>query len=91
LTPWLTPLYNLGGFGCMLVLILTGGLWTKKAVEDLREDRDNWRKTAETSMSALTTLQSQVDKDQREREAQLERDKLTHQLLGELATQKAKT
>lgn len=75
----------------MLLLVLTGGLWTKKAYMDLKEDRDNWRKTAEIALAALATLQSQVEKDQRERDAQVERDKLTHQLLGELATQKAKT
>lgn len=54
LSPFSTTLISLGGFGLMIVLLLTGRLHThgeyvgmERSCSDIKTDRDAWRKSAE--------------------------------------------
>lgn len=38
---------SLGGFGLLLMLLLTGRLVTKSQYEEVKADRDSYKKTAE--------------------------------------------
>lgn len=77
LSPWLTPIYNLGGFGLLLFLLLVGKLWTKAAYEKQEQAADAWKTAYEIERDAHIKLQQ-------DRQAQLERDQITHKLLEDL-------
>jgi hypothetical protein len=60
ITPWLQPLYSLGGFGLLLALLLWGRVVTKSTHDEMRADRDAWKHAAEL---AREDRQSQIDRD----------------------------
>lgn len=49
---FLPGIVSLGGFGLLLMLILTGYLVTKKNYDEMKQDRDDWRNRSDAE-SAL--------------------------------------
>jgi hypothetical protein len=79
LGPFSAALYNLGGFGLMVVLMLIGRLVVKSSVDEIKGDRDAWKKAWEVERDARIALQEQV-------QTGVEAGKLTNKLLEDLKT-----
>src|SRR6476620_8193412 len=59
---YLTPLISLGGFGLLLILLLTGRVVTKSAFDEMRSDRDAYKAAAELATQTLAKNQATMDK-----------------------------
>ena len=77
LSPFMTALISLGGFGLLIVLLLTGWVVTKRAYDELRSDRDSWRRAYEDEHSLRMKLERSTD-------TVLEQGRLTIHLLEAL-------
>src|SRR5688500_3513863 len=77
LQPWLTPLFNLGGFGLLLLLLLIGRLWPKASYDEMRLDRDAYKQAWQTERDAHVALQKTV-------ETVVGQGELTNKLLTEI-------
>jgi hypothetical protein len=70
LDSWMTPLVSLGGFGLLLILLLTDRLYTRSAYQEMKAERDSYKRTTE-----ILLANEQTD---------LKRDEVIHRIFEEI-------
>ncbi len=73
-----------GPFGVVLALMIAGFLVTKGAHDDMRADREAWRKAFETEQAAHQSTREALAEEARSAAAAVEAAKLANSLLDRL-------
>jgi len=77
MSPYMATLISMGGFGFLLLLLLTNKIYTKYAYDQRTEERDYYREAFEVERAAHSETQ-------KSRDLSVEQNKLVIHLLEEL-------